>query len=361
MRRVARCIVVLTAFHLPGEASQQPSRADHSQEVKRLLAAARDTSERELNLSWGSTFGGGEGAKRFKALFNRMYSANIEVNFTPGPSMTEIVGKVSLEVSAGQQASTDILLGTESHYSDLLNRKVLEEYDYTRLSSRIPGGVVAHRNIGVEIAGIVGGISYNSEAIPRSEAPRKLTDVLDPKWKGKIASTVNAAIFDRVAARPEWGPDKMKAFVAKLSQQIAGLVRCQENNRIVSREFLMMVMNCGSYQIRREKAKGAPLEHVIPEDAAAIGFFHLGVPRNSSHPNLAKLYINTMMSEEGQKLIYEMELTDHPDLPGSQSASELAHLKAKGISVLKIDAEFLSGRPDLPKLSDELRKLLRQK
>lgn len=334
--------------------------SEHSQEVKRLIAVAKEKGERELNLAWGSTFGGAQGAKKLEALFNRQYGLSMRVNFTPGPSMTEMAGKVSLEVTAGQKPSTDILLGTESHYGDLLNRNVLEPYDYTRLSRSIPVEVVAYKNIGVEVAGIVGGISYNSEVISPAEAPRRLEDVLNPKWKGKIASTVNAGLFDRVAARPEWGAEKMTAFVSKLSEHIGGLVRCQENNRIVSREFLMMVLNCGSYQMRREKAKGAPLEHVIPEDSATVGFFHLGVPRNSAHPNLAKLYINTFMSEEGQRLIYEMEFTDHYALVGSQSVGEMSHLRSKGINVLKIDAKFIADHPELSKLSDELRKLLRK-
>jgi iron(III) transport system substrate-binding protein len=351
-------VLILLPTDRPHATAQE---AGLSPEVRGLMAAAKEKGERELNLSWGSTFGGAVGARRFEALFNKMYGWNLKVSFTPGPSMTEMVGKVTLEVSAGQKSSTDILLGTESHFGDLVSRKVLEEYEYGRLSPRILSTVVAHKNIGVEIAGIVGGISYNSSAIRPEDAPKRLEDVLHPKWKGKVASTVNAAIFDRVAARPEWGAEKMKAYITKLSEQVAGLVRCQENNRIVSGEFLMMVVNCGSYQIRREKAKGAPLEHVIPEDAAAVGYFHLGVPRNSVHPNLAKLYINTMMSGEGQRLIYELEYTDHPELPGSQSAAELEHLKAKGIKVLKVDARFIAEHPELSKLSNELRKILRQK
>ena len=352
--------VAALALAMVPSSVRKGAAAEASPEVKRLIAVAKEKGERELNLAWGSTFGGAQGAKKFEALFNRMYGMNLRVSFTPGPSMTEMAGKVSLEVTAGQKPSTDILLGTESHYGDLLNRNVLEPYDYTRLSRTIPREVVAYKNIGVEVAGIVGGISYNTEVISAAEAPKRLEDVLNPKWKGKIASTVNAGIFDRVAARPEWGAEKMKAFVSRLSEHIGGLVRCQENNRIVSREFLMMVLNCGSYQMRREKAKGAPLEHVIPEDSATVGFFHLGVPRNSVHPNLAKLYINTFMSEEGQRLIYEMEFTDHYTLAGSQSVAEMSHLRSKGIDVLKIDAKFIADHPELGKLSDELRKLLRK-
>jgi len=345
---------------IPTERAAWPA-ANQSPEAERLLKTAKEHGETELNLSWGSTFGAAQGAKKLEAVFNRMYGTAIKFNFTPGPSMTQMAGKISLEVTAGQKPSSDILLGTESHFTDLLSRPILEEYDYAKLSPRMLKEVVSYKNMGVEIAGIVAGVSYNRDLVQSKDVPKKLEDVLHPKWKGKIASTINAAIFDRVAARPEWEPEKMKSFIRKLSGQVAGLLRCQENDRIISGEFHMMVLNCGSYQIRREKAKGAPLEHVVLEDAASVGFFQMGVPRNSLHPNLAKLYINMMMSPEGQKLIYEMEYTDHYELPGSQSAVELAHLKSKGINVQKVDVKFLSDRPDLPKLSDELRRLLQQK
>ncbi|HEY3303167.1 MAG TPA: extracellular solute-binding protein [Candidatus Binatia bacterium] len=358
---LTQTLALFVAGSIASAAGAIAAESKHSPEIQRLITAAREKGEGELNLSWGSSLGGAAGAKRFEALLNRLYGINIRVGFTPAPSMTQMAGKVSLEVAAGQKPSTDILLGTESHYGDLLGRNVLEEYDYAKLSPRIIKEAVAFKNVGVEIAGIVPGITYNSDLVSPAEAPKKLADVLNPKWKGKIASTANAALFDRTAARPEWGAERMKGFVRKLSDQIGGLLRCQENNRIVSREFVMMVLNCGSYQIRREKAKGAPLEHIVPEDGSTVGFFHLGVPRNSAHPNLAKLYINALMSEEGQRMIYEMEFTDHYELPGSQSAAEIAHLKAKGIPVLKVGVKFIADHPELPKLSDELIRILRQR
>jgi iron(III) transport system substrate-binding protein len=332
----------------------------HSPEVERLLAAVRDNGETRLSLSWGETFGGTAGARRFEALFNRMYGTDVRVEYTPGPSMTDMAGRVTQEVTAGQRASTDLLLGTESHFGTLYNRDVLEPYDYTLLGPRLTSDVVTLGGQGVEVASIVGGIGYNTDLVPRAEAPRVLEDALNPRWKGKIASTQNAGIFDRVTARPEWGPERMKAYVSRLSQQVGGLIRCGEQDRIISGEFSMMVLQCGSYQVRRDTAKGAPVAHVIPEDAATIGYFHFGVPRNAAHPNLAKLFVNVVMSEEGQRLIYEMEYTDNPALPGSRSVEEFADLRAKGIQPLKIDVKFLTENPQIRDLARDLERLLRE-
>jgi ABC-type Fe3+ transport system substrate-binding protein len=329
--------------------------------VEGLIAAARAAGESELNLSWSNnTLGGSEGAGRWEALFNQLYGTHIRINFTPGPSMTDMAGKVSQEAAAGRKASTDVLIGAESHVGPLVELDVLERYDYTQLSPRITPEVVAPRNVAVEFTSRLPGITYNTDLVPPPDVPRVLEDTLLPKWKGRIASTLNAASFDRVASRPEWGAERMTAYVTRLSQQIAGLTRCGETSRILSGEFAMLVMDCGSFDANRLRPTGAPIGHVIPDDAATVLFFYLSVPRTSAHPNLGKLYINMLLSEEGQQLLYEVEGTDHYALPGSRSAAELSGVRAKGIEPLRMDARFVAEHPDAVKLGDDLAAILRQ-
>lgn len=338
------------------------AKTEHSAEVKRLLAAVRDKGERELNLTWSETvLGGSEGAKKLEILFNQMYGTQIKINFTPGPSMTDVAGKLTQEVTAGQKGSADLFLGTEQHFGALLNRNVLEEYDYTMLSPRITKRLVIPRNLGIEICTSISVIAYNTSMIPPAEAPRKLEDVLNPKWKGKIASSQNASIFERIAMRPEWNAEKMKVFISKLSKNVGGLIRTTETERVVSGEFILLVMGAGAQHVRLLQTKGAPVGQVIPEDGGTVSFIHLGVPRNAIHPNLGKLFVNTVMSEAGQRLIYDVYFTDHHELPGSQSAVLLTDLKAKGVDLLRIDVEFVSEHPEMEKLRLELVKILREK
>jgi ABC-type Fe3+ transport system substrate-binding protein len=268
---------------------------------------------------------------------------------------------VTQEVAAGRRTSTDILVGTESHYGDLVKRAVLESYDYTQLSPRIQRKFVAPKNIGAEFYTIISGITYNTNFVPANEVPRKLEDVLNPKWKGKIASTTNAAIFDRVAMLPEWGVDRMKGFITKLADQVGGLIRASENERVISGEFIMLVMDGGGHQVRKQQLKGAPVGHVIPEDAANMSFGYMGVTRTSAHPNLSKLFINMVMSEDGQKVVFETHFTDHHELPGSQSAAALGELMAKKTKMLRVDIDFVMKHPEMSKLSDEFRNILRAK
>jgi iron(III) transport system substrate-binding protein len=344
----------------PSASAGAPSQ--QSPEVRRLVEAAKQANETELSIVWSqSSLGGSDGARQYEALFNRMYDLNVRLRFTPGPSMQDVAGKVTQEVAAGQTATTDVLLGTATHYAPLVDRGVLESFDYTQLSPRITRDIVAPGNIGVEVGSFVTGITYNSDLVPTDQVPRRLADVLQPQWRGKIASTPYAAHFEGVAARPEWTPDRLKDFVTRFSPYVGGLIRCGENSRLITGEFVMLVVDCGSYYVRQERARGAPLAQVLPEDTPALFFWYMGVPRTAAHPNLAKLFVNMVVSKEGQEAYYDLWFTDHYALPGSQSAAELSDLRARGVQPARIDARVLIDQPELRTISDDLAKILIEK
>jgi ABC-type Fe3+ transport system substrate-binding protein len=349
----------------PPPASAPPSTAsahpEHSAEVRRLLAAARENGETHLDLNWNdSSLGGYEGARTFEGLFNRLYGTNIRVTFTPGPSMTDMSARITQELAAGRKASSDVHIGSDTHFVTLLKADVLEPFDYAQLSPRIGRELVAPNGIGVAIYSTVPGIVYNSELIPPAEVPRRLEDVLAPSRKGTIASQPNAAYFDVVAMRPEWGPERMKAFIIQLSDHVGGLIRLGEESRLVSGEFVMMALGNAS-NVTRARAQGAPLEFAVPADSAVVRFIYLGVPRNAAHPNLAKLFIHLVLSEEGQRASYAIGYQDHHALPGSQFGGDL---QARGVSLdnlLKIDVQFGVEHPEVRQLSEELTTILRER
>jgi iron(III) transport system substrate-binding protein len=351
-----------TSTALPSSSATSAAAVAQSDEITRLIAAAKGAGESQLELAWGeSTIGGGETAKQFGALFNKVYGLNVSVRFTPSPSMTTMAGKIAQEAAAGQKASTDVYLGSEGHFAALLDKNALEQYDYSKLSPRITKETLVTKDIGLEITSRFPGVSYNSTLIPEAQAPKKLQDLLNPKWRSLLASEVNAASFDRVAYRAEWTPEKMKGFVTQFSANISGLMRCEELERLTTGEFGMFALDCGGFEVKRQRDKGAPLAHVIPEDAALAVFFFAGIPRTAAHPNLAKLYINLVMSEQGQKMLYDSSYSDLHTLPGSRTAAELKELDAKGIKPLFVTPQFIIDHPEDVQLRDDLTKILAQK
>jgi iron(III) transport system substrate-binding protein len=332
--------------------------ATHSPEVERLLAAARAAGETELNLSWsGAVLGGHEGATKLGELFNRMYGTDVKVNFTPG-QMDQLTLRLSQDANAGRRPVVDLAAGSETHMTPLLLQDVLEPYDYTALSPRITPEVVAPGGVAVPVASRILGITYNTNLVPAADLPRRLEDVLNPKWKGIIATTQSGIGFDGIAFRPEWTPDRMKEFVTRLSTHAGGLIRAGEQERIASGEFVMLVLNTGSHDVLRLRAAGAPVAQVIPDDASTIVYHYLALPRSSSRPNLARLFVNTVLSEEGQRILYETAHYDLHKLPGSRMGPELAEVYARGKRPLEIDVQFSLDNREMVPLRDEIARML---
>ena len=67
--------------------------AEPSPALKAMITAAQ--SEGKLDLQWGSDIlGGGEGMKEIAAGMNAMYGTKIDVRFTPGPNLNDILNTV---------------------------------------------------------------------------------------------------------------------------------------------------------------------------------------------------------------------------------------------------------------------------
>jgi hypothetical protein len=87
-----------------------------------------------------------------------------------------------------------------------------------------------------------------------------------------------------------WSEDKVKDFTRKLVALSGGRLRYSEEERVVSGEFPIAANMGGAVeQMWQWQAKGAPLVAVMGSTPVLPSYFQLGVPKNSAHPNLAKL------------------------------------------------------------------------
>jgi iron(III) transport system substrate-binding protein len=150
-------------------------------------------------------------------------------------------------------------------------------------------------------------MAYNTKLVPASEAPRNYQDLLQLKWKGKIA--VNPR-------DPEWyvnlqrrmGKETAREFLKKLAAQNAGLHE--------SHSLLAQLLAAGEYdaavnsytiRIALDKQKGAPVRWVF--DEPVITYLHpIALAKNAPHPNAGKLFMNFLLSREGQTVLQEQGL-----------------------------------------------------
>jgi ABC-type Fe3+ transport system substrate-binding protein len=331
-----------------------------AQEINPALRELATAAQREgtLTLSWsGSTLDGIQGAARFQAAINRMFGTTIRINFLPGADMARIINTLATEYSAGQKASVDIALGAAPQLVPVLKLNYFEPVDWQKyLPRRIKSEMVEADGQLLRIVTGLSGSTYNSALAPMK--PVTLEDFLKPAWKGKIASTPYAAGFDILLAEDVWGRDKTVAYVRALTQQITGVIRCGEAERIATGEYLALVMDCTGQDALQWQDKGAPLDQMLPLDAAQQRYYYFAVPKNAQHPNAAKLYATFIMTEEGQKLAYDTWKTDLHALPGSKMGKMVDDFGKRGVKFKEVTATWYAQHPEIDAGKSELIKIL---
>jgi ABC-type Fe3+ transport system substrate-binding protein len=343
-------------------AATSPSPSGDSDTLQQLVDAAR--REGQLTLTWTENAGSREGIRRWIEGFNKHYGLNLDIRFTPGPAMPEMASKVGQEAQAGRPASTDVLVLADDQILPLIRADVLEPVAWTTWAPNVRDpAVLAPDGVAVQIGSRVVGITYNTTKVRGDEVPANLQDLLKPQFKGRVASTVYAAGFDLLASGELWGEVRTVDYVTRLADQVSGLMRCGEMERIASGEFDVLALDCGSFVARRLHPIGAPIGHVIPTDAPLLSYWYMAVPRNATHPNAAKLWVNYILSREAQDILYEGVFIDQHRLPGSKAAAEIEALQASGVRFTEINVDFYrrQDEKDLTRISAELQRILQKK
>ena len=143
---------------------------------------------------------------------------------------------------------------------------------------------------------------YNTKLVVPQDLPHSYDDLLNPKWKGKMA-------FD--AKDVEWfanmlkikGEQKGLEFMDKLSRQNLVLLvgHTLQTQLLAAGEFSSGVNNY-SFTVQDMKEKGAAVDW-LALDPVITYLYAASASAKAPHPNSARLLLNFMLSKEGQSIL----------------------------------------------------------
>ena len=149
-------------------------------------------------------------------------------------------------------------------------------------------------------------IAYNTNLVKPNDVPKSYQDLLDPKWAGKIG--IEASDTDWFGSMVKaMGEDKGMAFFRKLADQKpqmrTGHTLMAE---LVASGEIPLAATIYNHNAERLKTKGAPIEWkaLEPTFGRPNG---VSVAKQAAHPNAALLFVDFMLSLEGQKLLQKRE------------------------------------------------------
>lgn len=144
--------------------------------------------------------------------------------------------------------------------------------------------------------------AYNRKLVKPEEAPKSWEDFLDPKWKGKLSLDTEAY---------EWmgfliatmGEARALGYFERLSRQEVNFLRGRslQLQLLAAGEFPLTMVSNANLILDLKKA-GAPIEP-IPISPVFLRPSLLLRAASAPHPHAALLYLDFLLSREGQALL----------------------------------------------------------
>ena len=297
-----------------------------------LIAAA--VEEGELNVLGSGDWHSAAFISEVQDSLNAMYGINIAINTSPGPSGSQLLPTLISEYEAGRPASTDLFTGASARQGLGLHQAgAAELVDWKVYAPYLTDVEIGPEGCCVVVGGTIHGMGYNKDIISEEELPRSFTDFADPKYAGMIATTPYAVGW--IEASIVLGREEALETIRTMTSNdaIAGLIGCGQEERVATGEFAFMAFSCGQISWDRLAEKGANVAYKTLGEFVSGTAVDATIPKNSEHPNLAKLVAVFMTTDEGQDIIEKHSGTPSRFRPGTFTANEIARLEAEGATV----------------------------
>ena len=260
-----------------------------------------DAARKEGQLTWYTTQIIDQFARPAAQAFEKKYG--IKVSYVRANS-NEVALRVLNEGRAGKM-QVDVIDGTGATASlkkeGLIAKWIPENAMRFPAEYRDKDGYWVATNLYVLTPG------YNTELIAKGTQPKTFEDLLNPKYKGKIAwnSTSSSSAGPGFVAivLEAMGEEKGMAYLRELAKQNpAGLAVAarQVLDQVIAGEYAI-ALNIFNNHAVISAAKGAPSAW-IPMNPAMAVLSVISITKDAPHQNAGKLFLEFLVSEEGQKL-----------------------------------------------------------
>jgi iron(III) transport system substrate-binding protein len=197
-----------------------------------------------------------------------------------------------------------------------------------------------------------GGLTFNTDMV-KDDQIRRLTDLLDPRWKGKVllpdVRTMGDAFWPMTAARLTLGDDIVKRLFVDQEPVLSRDTRQIAEFMVRGRYPIALAVNpllLAQFQ-KQGLGKNIKLAHLPELDVVSFSSTVWLVNR-APHPNAAKLFVNWLLTKEAQ-VHWAREVEQNSRRLGVEPGNPHL-LPPKGAKLFQVDAE--ENLPEVIKTQD---------
>ena len=191
-------------------------------------------------------------------------------------------------------------------------------------------------------------VAYNHRLVSKENLPRKYEDLLQPMWHGKMM--MEPTKVDWFAGVLQiMGKEKGLKYMRELAKQnIMNRIGHDLIAQLVAAGEASLDIDIPAPSVDRVRRRGGPIDWVAfpPAPASLIG---IGISSQPVHPNAARLYVDFVLSLEGQKILADLgRYLAHAEIMQEQRA------KAKGLQMIAVSPELGEHIVEYSKLMREI-------
>jgi len=223
--------------------------------------------------------------------------------------------KTDLFRSSGEKVQTRFLVEhrASTHIADVFQTSIVQIYQLKNLkllarhaseeAAAYPEGFKDPQGFWTAFYQIPYVIGYNTRLVAAKDAPASYEDLLQPRWKGWIAlETAEYQWFYhwmQILGRDK-GIEFMRKFAGQNLQMRAGHTLLAQ---LVAAGEAALATVVYSNRVERMKASGAPIDWVRFKGPTITAINAVSIPAHAPHPNAARLFVDFVLSREGQSLL----------------------------------------------------------
>jgi iron(III) transport system substrate-binding protein len=251
-----------------------------------------------------------------------------------------IYQRIAQEQGSGINA-VDIANSTDpAHYLDWKSKDWLAPYLPDDVARHFPADQFDPDGLYATSCGWIETIGYNTNLVKPDDAPKSYTDLLDPKWQGKIVKAHPGYSGAIMTATFVLSRELGWSFFERLAQQKVLQVQSAADppKKLLLGERAVMA-DGNDYNLLLLKEQGQPVEAVYASEGSPLIIVPSGVFKNAPNPNAARLFQSFFLGVEGQQLLVDnfAHRSFHAGIkekPSRQPLSALKLLKSDPVAVL---------------------------
>ena len=252
----------------------------------------------------------------------------------------KVMAKVAGEIEAKKLQADLLMVADPSYYLTLKEQNLLLKYDApNRKDVKLNKDSEGYWT-GVRISNMI--IAYNTQKVSEADAPKSFKDLLDPKWKGRIAMPSPLLSGTAYVAAGVLSEKYGWEYFEKLN---ANGLKVEEGNSAIQNKLLrgeyhaVMILE---ENILKLAAKGEPVKVVYPSDGTLVIPSPVAIFNSSKNQEAAKAVLDWWLSKEGQEVIVKgwmHSVRDDVQPPQGAPALKTFADKAGPIDWLKLSKE----------------------